>query len=166
LASAGAVGLIAPNSLQMLEKLFGPKDKKSNRHPALMKYKKLVEVEETEAGIIIKITDKGKRRVAFTDIEDLKIKTPLSWDKKWRMVMFDIPESKREDRRYFAEKLSEFGLLMIQKSCWIHPFECLEEVGYLTDILDLDQHVSLVVIEESNFNDFAIRHFKKVGVLG
>lgn len=159
------IGLLAPNSLQLLDKLFGKSQKKSSAYLSSMKYQKLVTIEESEAGLIVKATDKGKKRALFANIDDICIKTPVSWDGKWRMVMFDIPESRRSERKLFAEKLSVLGFLMIQKSCWIYPFECRKEIGLIISVLELEKFVSLLTIIDSNFDEFAKAHFKKVGVL-
>lgn len=47
------------------------------------------------------------------------------WDKKWRVLAFDIPEKKRNVRNALRRKLKEFGFGMVQQSVWIspHPFE-------------------------------------------
>ncbi len=46
------------------------------------------------------------------------------WDKKWRIVSFDIPESRKKVREYVRRKLSEYGYLRIQDSIWMYPYAC------------------------------------------
>jgi phenylacetic acid degradation operon negative regulatory protein len=159
------IGLVAPNSLLLLEKMFGKRQKYSSRLLANMKYQKLVTVEETSQGLVVRATEKGKKRAIISDIDNLKIHVPMSWDGKWRMVMFDIPESRRSDRVFLAQKLSDLGFLMIQKSCWIHPFECRNEVGLIISITNLDRYVSLLTVVESNFDQFAKKYYIKAGLL-
>lgn len=159
------VGLLAPNSIQMLNRLFGKKHKKASTYLSSMKYQKLVTVEETKAGLIVRATDKGKKRALFASIDEVIIKSPLSWDGKWQMVMFDIPESKRAERKSLAEKLSQLNFLMIQKSCWIYPFPCRNEVGLFVEALGLEKYVSMLTVLDTNFHEFAKRYFTKIGLL-
>lgn len=66
-----------------------------------------------ENKIILKLTEKGR--------EYLKIESALSnesWDGKWRLVMFDIPENKRRLRNTLRQKLKEWGFKYWQKSLW------------------------------------------------
>jgi len=46
------------------------------------------------------------------------------WDKRWRIVSFDIPESRKKVREYIRRKLSEYGYLRIQDSIWMYPYAC------------------------------------------
>jgi DNA-binding transcriptional regulator PaaX len=46
----------------------------------------------------------------------------LKWDGKWRLVLFDIPESKRPLRDYIRSTLKRLGFKEFQRSLWIYPF--------------------------------------------
>ena len=55
-----------------------------------------------------------------------EIKDPISlivrpWDKKWRIVGFDIKENNRNFRNRLREKLKELGFQRLQRSIWISP---------------------------------------------
>jgi len=43
------------------------------------------------------------------------------WDKKWRLVVFDIPEKNRLARDALRKKLKELGFAPLQRSTWISP---------------------------------------------
>ena len=47
------------------------------------------------------------------------------WDGQWRMVIFDLPESRRSLRAALRRRLSGSGFGCLQRSVWItpHPFE-------------------------------------------
>ncbi len=47
---------------------------------------------------------------------------PRTWDKKWRLVVFDIPEKKRKLRNYFRRYLISLGFGKVQRSIWISPY--------------------------------------------
>lgn len=52
------------------------------------------------------------------------IKKP--WDKKWRVVVFDIPEKEKVVREALRRKLVELGFGMLQRSVWITPHDLFE----------------------------------------
>lgn len=68
---------------------------------------------------VVKLTKKGRRLLRGE--RDPEKQWERAWDGKWRMVVFDIPESSRklrEDLRNLI-KTQSFGCL--QKSIWISP---------------------------------------------
>ena len=81
--------------------------------------------------IYIKLTEAGRRRAGYFQINDLRIKKPFQWDKQWRIVFFDISELKKLHREAFRGKLKELGFCQLQKSVWVHPFKCDSEIELL-----------------------------------
>jgi DNA-binding transcriptional regulator PaaX len=43
------------------------------------------------------------------------------WDGKWRLILFDIPESKRATRDYLRSVLKRAGCHEFQRSMWMYP---------------------------------------------
>ena len=77
------------------------------------------------------LTNKGKKAALFLSIED-KIKKRKKWDKKWRILIFDIPENKRRYRQTVRNVLRDLGFFRLQKSVWVFPYDVKE---YLYNIL-------------------------------
>lgn len=137
LEGAGVISLslIAPNLAKGFGKTYiGYLDKKQKNREAkyllnYMKRQDLINIEEVGGGQInIRITSKGRLRLKKTKYESLEIKKPKKWDKRWRIVMFDIPNGYDMQRRNLVAKLQEMGFKMLQKSIWVHPFECRDEI--------------------------------------
>jgi DNA-binding transcriptional regulator PaaX len=78
------------------------------------------------------VTDKGKKKLAILLTEGLHIKRSKKWDKKWRVVLFDIPETKRHVRRGISKRLKAMGMHALQDSVFVSPFPCKEEIDFLT----------------------------------
>lgn len=93
------------------------------------------------------LTEKGKQKALKYIFSDLKIKTPKTWDKKWRMVIFDIPEEKKSLREAVRLKLKQFGFLQLQKSVWVYPFDCQEIIYTLKYIYSLGKNVQYILAE-------------------
>lgn len=78
-----------------------------------------------EAGTRITITERGDE--VLSDILDFLPDRDKKWDEKWRMILFDIPESKRTVRQMFRLKLLDLGARMFQSSVWITPYDEIRE---------------------------------------
>ena len=124
-----------------------------------LKKQGLLKIEKKNFQIYISLTREGKRLAGIYQINDLEIKKPKKWDGKWRILIFDISELKRTLREAFRGMLKKLGFYQIQKSVWIHPFECKAEVELLKDFFGLsDRELRLIVAEEIG-DDREIRRF-------
>lgn len=79
------------------------------------------------------ISEKGKRKILEFNIDRIRIKKPIRWDGKWRIVMFDVPEKKRSERNVLRNKLKEIGFQEIQKSVFVHPYPCFNEIDFIVE---------------------------------
>lgn len=99
--------------------------------------------------IYIHLTEKGEKRAGWMQIDNLKINRAKKWDKKWRLVMFDISHLKRIYREALRGKLKELGFCLFQKSVWIIPYDCTKEIGILKEFFGLkESEVRLVVAQD------------------
>ena len=106
----------------------------------------LVDFYKKNNQIYISLTEKGKKKAGWMQIDALKIKKPKKWDGKWRILLFDIMETKKFHREALRGKLIELGFRLLQKSAWIIPYECKDEIGLLKSFFGLsDKEVKLAV---------------------
>ena len=108
-------------------------------------------LDRNSQGIKVKITHKGEDVIKELDIDSMKLKKQDSWDGKWRLVIFDVPNTKSRNRLAFTEKLKELGFIMVQKSVWAYPYECYKEMMILRKFYNIEKHVSC--LEASNVED-------------
>lgn len=106
----------------------------------------LIAVEEKNHQFYISLTSKGKQMAGIYQIDALKIPKPKQWDGKWRILLFDIPEKLRITREAFRGKLRELGFCPLQKSAWIHPYDCETEVELLKDFFGLSKNELRLII--------------------
>jgi len=76
------------------------------------------------------LTKKGKQEVSKIILNN-KIRTK-QWDKKWRILIFDIPEKRKIYRQNLRRTLVEVGFYCLQKSVWVFPYDVK---NYLYEIL-------------------------------
>lgn len=105
---------------------------------------RLVDYQENDDGSVkIVLTEKGKKKALLYKVDEIEIKKPASWDKKWRVVFFDVPEKLRWARDAIRDKLKNLGFYELQKSVFIHPFSCKDEIDFLVEYFQLRRYVRM-----------------------
>lgn len=102
------------------------------------------EVEITNG--IVKITDKGKKKVLKYDLENMELKRKT--DGRWRVIVYDIANLKKFQRELFRETLKRLKFLRLQKSVYITPFICDNEIEYLRQVFDIGSEVLVFKVSE------------------
>jgi hypothetical protein len=160
--------LVAPNVAQIFGKMY---DKRMGRRTrereakALLQYMKrqgVVRIVKRDGQFTIDITPKGMSRLERHRLQTLAIPQPSAWDGKWRIVMFDIPQEYDVARRAFARKLQALGFKLMQRSVWVHPFPCFEEVGIVTSAFpEVVPYVLVAEVGYVNVHDKLLEMFAK-----
>ncbi|MFN7088841.1 MAG: hypothetical protein ACK4NX_03460 [Candidatus Paceibacteria bacterium] len=150
---------VLPSLIKTLSQRTGGQPRSIKNALFRLKGDRLIDFQEKNNMIILKITDKGKKKTLMYKLEDLKITKPKKWDRLWRMVIFDIPEKRRNARTALREKLQELGFYPLQKSCFVHPFECKDEIDFISEVFQLAPYIHYVVAKSIEGEDFLKRHF-------
>ena len=126
-----------------------------------MKRQRLIEyVSDKHGQTIVKITKKGETKLRAFDIELMKIKKPHKWDGKWRLVMFDIPMRFTKGREALRFHLKKLNFFQFQKSAWIYPFPCEDEIIFIADFFGVGKYVEVLTVENILRDDKVRKHFK------
>lgn len=165
LAIAGATYIAASSPyfirslLRNIEKFRKyPKQKVSNIFYRLKK-EKLIEIKRKGRQFYISLTKEGKKKAGRFQIDALKIKRPKKWDGKYRLVIFDISQLKKILRELFRGKLKELGFYQLQKSVWVHAFDCEAEIELLKEFFGLSEKELRLVVTKKIGED---RELKKI----
>lgn len=119
-----------------------------------------VNIQKKNNQIYISLTNKGKERAGRYQIDNLRIKKMKKWDKKWRIVIFDIPEKKKVAREALRGKLKDLGFAKFQDSAWVTPFPCENEINFIKLVFDLsDFWLDVILTEDIGSKD---RQFRKL----
>jgi DNA-binding transcriptional regulator PaaX len=106
------------------------------------------------------LTPKGKLLLSRYQLKKQTIKKPRKWDKKWRLVAFDVWETRKSTRDLLRRTLKNFGFVKIQESLWVYPYDCEELVGLLRTDLRLFSAIQYMIVEKMD-QDYRLRqHFK------
>ncbi|MDP3697513.1 MAG: CRISPR-associated endonuclease Cas2 [Candidatus Taylorbacteria bacterium] len=144
----GADAVIRFLSQEAKKREYRYKRQEFNKLLWYLRKRKYVEIlSEDESGISIKVTAKGVEKIKKFDFDNLKLKRPENWDRKWRIVIFDISDKRKNAREVFRNKLREMGFVMIQKSVWACPWDCIDEILFLRTFLNIESGVSIIIGE-------------------
>ena len=111
------------------------------------------------------VTGKGRSYLRSKRLQHLAVEKPKIWDKKWRMVIFDIPEKERAIRDFLRVKLYQIGFLQVQKSVFIYPFECTEEISLICGEHGGRQYIKYMIADILEGEDDIIDQFLDKGIL-
>lgn len=147
-----AVGLIAPNTLQLLGKI--PKFKRqfiyrSNNILTQLARDGYIVFEERTGKKYARITEAGTRAlwVRGNTLLEQSMR-PRRWDKRWRVVIFDIPEKKRATRNALRTMMQRFGFYRLQDSVWIYPHDCEDVIALMKTELRTGASVLYMIVEK------------------
>ena len=169
LAAVGISGLLvvaaaAPNTLQLLKYVprnkyrFSDQTKSALSRLAQSGHVKFVLVSGKKHA---ELTERGRR-----ELLKLQLKFGLlgarrrRWDKRWRVIVFDVPEKIAHIRQRLRHTMKSFGFYRLQDSVWVYPYDCEDVMALLKTEMGLGNAVRYLVVEVIE-NDKAIReHFK------
>ena len=167
LAAAGPIilaSLFLPNAPLMLKPLIKwhknwNKIKRQRIYEAIRRLnkKRLIELEQNGNELYLKITENGKKLIKNFDYDNIKLPYYKKWDKKWRMVIFDIPEKKNKERRALSLKLKDMGFYPLQESVFIYPYNCQDEVDFICSFLAIERYVNYCTVEMLDKNEGKFR---------
>jgi len=103
------------------------------------------EVKNDGKGVRVKITEKGKQELFKHELNNMVRKTG-EWDGQWRVVFFDVEEIDRKSRDKLRFYLRKMGLISLQRSVWVSPFDITPEVKRLREILNIPYDVRMGVL--------------------
>ncbi len=169
----GAVGgvisaaLVAPNIVQALDKPLTNYLKKLDKRARQREVARTITYMKSR-GLIrgdyehgLQITKKGRDRLKKSEYQKLSVPSQDEWDGAWRLVFYDIPEKHKVGRDALTQKLRSLNFYQLQRSIWVHPFPCRDEVAKVTDRNDVARFTSIVETYFIDRQDKLIERFKR-----
>jgi len=161
-ATAGILGmaLVAPNAIQTLRK-SGFLLKIRQKEIINLSLYRLVQnglLARDNRGYL-KLTPKGEEKLRQCELRDYKIAKPKKWDKKWRMLIFDVREERKVLRDKLRRTLVAIGFERLQYSVWVYPYDCEDLINLLKVDFKIGKDL-LYIISDSIENDTWLKkHF-------
>jgi CRISPR-associated endonuclease Cas2 len=164
--AVGVVVLIAataPNVAQLLK--YFPGYKKGAR----FNYQTKSALSRLAAKGLVVFIEKGDKRYAritesgkhMLDLETarMQIGKKKRWDRRWRLVIFDIPERRRSVRTRLRKFMSLCGFHRLQDSVWVYPHDCEDLIVLVKAEFRIGADALYLIVEQIERDKHLREHF-------
>jgi CRISPR-associated endonuclease Cas2 len=122
--------------------------------------KKFVRIKRYKNGkVVVQLTNTGKKRVKEFMEDYIQIQEQKQWDKKWRIVIFDVPTEKDRERVEFRRRIKSIGFYQVQKSVWAYPYPCEDELLALAAMLEIEDFIEILTVKRMLHEQELKEHF-------
>lgn len=129
-------------SLIQLMKVFGHNEQAVRVAVSRMMKQGLLQSEKRGNKSYYELTERGVSRINEAARRIYKLE-PHEWDGKWRVVMYNIPEEKRQVRDELRKELQWSGFGNLSNGCWISPNNFEKEIHLLISKYEMEEYVQL-----------------------
>lgn len=165
LIPALTIAMAAPKVLSLIKDehmdYLIPLDPKQRLRENISRLKKkgLITFEERSGKKYLRLTTAGQREVErLTHRQTIRI--PRRWDRKWRIVIFDIPSTRNSQRNRIRSLVRGLGFYQLQQSVWVFPYDCEDVIALLKTDLKIGKEVLYLIADAIEFDRPLRTHFK------
>lgn len=106
-------------------RIRGAKERRRRREAINhLRRRKLVEIQKTEQGLMVMLTDAGAREAVREAVRQNRMRLPSGQS---CIVIFDVPEQSRAARDALRAFLRDAGFAMVQRSVWESRYDVFRE---------------------------------------
>jgi hypothetical protein len=148
---AVAVGSFVPNVLKVLkpylkDKKYSGKQYVTRNIDSLIRSGLVMRVVASNGEVQLTLTKSGLWEATLR--RNFTASKKQKWDRKWRVVIFDIPNTKGRLRKELTRGMRMYGFHLLQKSVWVYPYPCDEFVDLLRVHLEVRENVLYMTVSE------------------
>lgn len=160
------LSLLIDNLSEMMNsiKSYQEKRKKILRTLKNLEKKEILDLVEKDGKITVYLKDTNNPKIIEYSIESLLNfkKKNKQWNGKWFLVFFDVPEIQRNKRDYLRRFLTRLGFYQYQKSVYLFPYECEEEINKIKKIVEGAKYIKYIIAEKIEDEGEVRKHFKLI----
>ena len=119
-------------------------------HAGLLQY--------TEKGM--RLSKKGEETLRRLKLRDYQLRKPKRWDKKWRVISFDVPVYRKGLRDKIRRTLQAIGFKQLHQSVWIYPYDCEDLITLLKADFKIGKDVLYMIVDTLENDDFLRKDFR------
>lgn len=108
----------------------------------------------------IRLTKKGEEYFQKMIFEEMRLTSQQKWDGNWRFVLFDIPVNHTKARDALRFRLKALGFYQYQKSVWVYPYPCKNEILFVADHFGVGRFVEILDATGLSDNTVLKKHFE------
>ena len=158
-----AVAAVAPNAIQLLRHFPGYKKGARFNYQAKSALGRLV-----AKGLVVFVEEGGKRYARITEKGERVLEAETlrggatkkrRWDRRWRVVIFDIPERRKSVRARLRRFMDGYGFIRLQNSLWVYPYDCEDLIALAKAEFRIGADVLYMVVERLERDNRLREHF-------
>lgn len=109
------------------------------------------------------LTKNGKQQAKTLKLlgSSINFKKPKQWDRKWRIVLFDIPEKDRLFRNILREHLYALDFFKLQHSVFVSPYPFEKPILELVALYSAEPYVRVITATAIDNETKLKKHFYK-----
>ncbi len=156
------IAILAPNALQLLKYLDKNKHRRKNPKylidDALSRLidKKYIEI--SKKGKLF-LTKEGEKKLYMIE-HGIYPLPKTKWDRKWRVVIFDVSEKRKGSREKLRLLLRQVGFVRLQDSVWVYPYDVEDVVNLIKTGNFLEKEVLYMTVQNTGKDIELQSHFK------
>jgi len=112
-----------------------------------------------DGSTVLTLTKKGLLQNLKYNIETMDIAKPKKWDGSWRLIMYDISRFKKREQEIFRRMLKKFKMLQLQKSVYLFPYPCENEIEFLRGYLNMPEAIMILEVSKLENESYYRRYF-------
>lgn len=122
---------------------------------------KVVEINDSGNGkVLIQLTKKGRKKLLEYELSNLILENPPLWDKKWRLIIYDVEKERKLVADIFRRFLKKMQFLKLQKSVYLTPYPCQDQINFLREYYHLGNEVLYLEIQKLENEEVYKDYFK------
>ena len=162
LAGILTVGVMAPNVIKATDKLGlisnARQDEIVRSSASKLVRKGLLKFN----GKYYELTSEGEKKLRQLELRGYKFDRPKKWDRKWRVIIFDIPEKKKKVREQIRVLFKVAGLSRLQDSVWVYPYDCEDIIGLLKTDFGVSKNILYLIVDEIENDKYLREEFNLI----
>ena len=107
----------------------------------------LVEEIETAQSSFLRLTAEGRQKLRNIKLSNPKSLVDTRWDGYWRMIILDLPESRKSERDSIRYILKKAGFQCMKNSVWVSPFPLEHLFMNIKTDMNLEDEIMIVVTQ-------------------
>lgn len=124
--------------------------------------KEIINIAEKGGQAIVTVSDEGKTKLmqySLKKIFEFK-ESKRKWNSRWYLVFFDVPEIQKNKRNYLRKYLKKLGFYKYQKSVYLFPYECEDEITLIKKVVEGGKYMKYIIAEKIEDEDEIKKYFK------
>lgn len=159
-----SIGLVAPNVIGAMAKMGIVTNRRQKEYVSSSASKMAKKGLLKYNGKFYELTSFGKERLRRWEFADFKLNKPRKWDRKWRIIIFDIPEKKRVVRNQITLLFRQAGIRRLQDSVWIYPYDYEDIVTLLKIDFGIGKYLLYLIVDELENDKYLREEFGLIDI--